>query len=143
MTELWVLEAFGEPGSDETTGCGWLANLLAVQIFGSLFSSFCLRELISLLLELCMKFLHLLILFLVINKLPQKEIPVIFLTGKLNLELLIFLLQKLIVIIDFLRNLSHRFQMLVKLLFLLLEVILVVFFLLGLSSQLLFGVLNS
>jgi len=92
MTEFWVLEAFGEPGANETAGCGWLANLLAIKIFGSLFSSFCLRELISLLFELCMKFLHLLVLFLVINKLPQKEISVIFLTCILNLELLIFLL---------------------------------------------------
>ena len=92
MTELWVFEAFGEPRSNETTSCGWFANLLTVKIFGSLFSSLRLRELISLFFELGMKFFHLLALFLVIDELPQKEISVILLTCKLNLELLILLL---------------------------------------------------
>ena len=53
---------------------------------------------------------NLLALFLVVDYLLKKEFPIVLLTQVLYFELLVFLHQDLIVLVDFLSHLRHRLQ---------------------------------
>ena len=71
-----------------------------------------------------------------------KEVAIVLLACELDLELLIFLLEAFVVVVDLLGYLGHCFQMLRELLLPLLKVILVILFLSGLLQQLLFDFLD-
>ncbi len=71
-----------------------------------------------------------LMLFLLVNELPQQEVSVILLAHVLNFKVLVLLHQIAILIVYLLGYLGHGLQVLVKLTLLLLEVVLVLFLLL-------------
>lgn len=79
-------------------------------------------------------------LLLLVDKLSQQQVPVIFLTKILNLKFLVLLYQDPVVIINILSDLRHSFEVLVKLLFLLFVIVLVVFLLFRLLSKELFDI---
>lgn len=94
------------------------------------------------LLKLGVLLAHLLVLLLVVDELPKQKISVILLARKLDLQGLVLQLQRLIIIINLLRNLRHGLQMLIQLLLPLLEVILIRLLPLRLSQDLVLDLLH-
>jgi len=80
--------------------------------------------------------------FFLVDQLLKKKLSIVLLTQKLNFELLIFLHQNSIIIINFLSNLCHGLKMLIKLLFFLLIIVLIIFLLFLFFPELLFDLWN-
>ena len=142
MLEVGIFEAPSEPRSNESACSGWLAVLLAVERLGCLLGSLGLLELLRLLLQFCVRLPHFLVFLFKIDQLAEKQVAVVFLTGILDLELLVFELQQLVVVVNFLSHLSHRFEVLVEFLLSFLEVVLIGLLAQRFGAKLLFDIAN-